>query len=142
MEWNIITNFALSKGNNNTKNKNNIMARTIQTISEFKEMSTLTHDNRKTASENWSKTWGMAYWLDVWLYKEYSIGSLKYRVGQVIQRHTKYNLKKYYLADKEISEKEFFEKANTIEYKPKNRVICTQLKPKYQQLSLFDEEVN
>ena len=40
----------MSKGNNNTKNKNNIMARTIQTISEFKEMSTLTHDNRKTAS--------------------------------------------------------------------------------------------
>ena len=142
MEWNIIANFASSKGNNNnTKNKNN-MLRTIKSISEFKEMATLTHDNRKTASENWSKTWGMAYWLDVWFYKEYSIGSLKYRVGQVVQRHTKYSLKKYYLADKEISEKEFFEMASTIEYKPKNRVIYTQLKPKYQQLSLFDEEVS
>ena len=140
MEWNIITNFALSKGNNKTKNKNNIMARTIQTISEFKEMSTLTHDNRKTASKNWSKTWGLSYWMDVWFYKEYSIGNLKYRVGQVIQRHAKYNLKKYYLADKEITKKEFFEKANTIEYKPKNRMIYTQPKPKYQQLSLFDEE--
>ena len=118
------------------------MARTIQTISEFKEMSNLTHDNRKTASENWSKTWGMAYWLDVWFYKEYSIGSLKYRVGQVVNRHTKYSLKKYYLADKEITEKEFFEMASTIEYKPKNRVICTQPQPKYQQLSLFDEEVS
>lgn len=141
MEWNIITNFASSKGNNNTKNKNNIMAHTIQTISEFKEMSTLTHDNRKTASKNWSKTWGLSYWMDVWFYKEYSIGSLKYRVGQVVQRHTKYSVKKYYLADKEISKKEFFEMASTIEYKPKNRVICTQPKPKYQQLSLFDEEV-
>ena len=140
MEWNIIANFASSKeNNNNTKNKNN-MLRTIKSISEFKEMATLTHDNRKTASKNWSKTWGMAYWMDVWYYKEYSIGSLKYRVGQVVQRHTKYSVKKYYLADKEISEKEFFEKANTIEYKPKNRVICTQPKPKYQQLSLFDEE--
>ena len=29
---------------------------------------------------------------------------------------------------------------NTIEYKPKNRVVYTQPKPKYQQLSLFDEE--
>ena len=130
----------MSKGNNNTKNKNNNMKPTIQTISEFKEMATLTHDNRKTASENWSKTWEMAYWLDVWLYKEYSIGSLKYRVGQVIQRRTKYSLKKYYLADKEITKKEFFEMANTIEYKPKNRVNYTQPKPKYQQLSLFDEE--
>lgn len=129
----------MSKGNNNnTKNKNN-MLRTIKSISEFKEMSTLTHDNRKTASENWSKTWGMAYWMDVWFYKEYSIGSLKYRVGQVVQRHTKYSVKKYYLADKEISEKEFFEMASTIEYKPKNRVNYTQPKPK-QQLSLFDEE--
>ena len=136
MEWNIITNFALSKGNNNTKNKNNIMARTIQTISEFKEMSTLTHDNRKTTSENWSKTWGMAYWLDVWFYKEYSIGSLKYRVGQVIQRHTKYNLKKYYLADKEITKKEFFEKVNTIEYKPKVKPVIKK-QPQAIQLSLF-----
>ena len=140
MEWNIIANFASSKGNNNnTKNKNN-MLRTIKSISEFKEMATLTHDNRKTASKNWSKTWGIAYWMDVWFYKEYSIGSLKYRVGQVVQRHTKYSVKKYYLADKEITEKEFFEMANTIEYKPKNRVIYTQPKPKYQQLSLFDEE--
>ena len=140
MEWNIIANFASSKeNNNNTKNKNN-MLRTIKSISEFKEMATLTHDNRKTASKNWSKTWGMAYWMDVWFYKEYSIGSLKYRVGQVVQRHTKYSVKKYYLADKEISEKEFFEMASTIEYKPKNRVIYTQPKPKYQQLSLFDEE--
>ena len=117
------------------------MLRTIKSISEFKEMATLTCDNRKTASENWSKTWGMAYWLDVWFYKEYSIGSLKYRVGQVVNRHTKYSLKKYYLADKEISKKEFFEMASTIEYKPKSRVIYTQPKPKYQQLSLFDEEV-
>lgn len=118
------------------------MLRTIKSISEFKEMATLTHDNRKTASKNWSKTWGMAYWMDVWFYKEYSIGSLKYRVGQVVQRHTKYSVKKYYLADNEISEKEFFEKANAIEYKPKNRVVYTQPKPKYQQLSLFDEEVS
>ena len=116
------------------------MLRTIKSISEFKEMSTLTHDNRKTASENWSKTWGMAYWMDVWFYKEYSIGSLKYRVGQVVQRHNKYSLKKYYLVDKEITEKEFFEMASTIEYKPKNRVNYTQPKPKCQQLSLFDEE--
>ena len=56
------------------------------------------------------------------------------------QVKTKYNLKKYYLADKEITKKEFFEKVNTIEYKPKNRMIYTQPKPKYQQLSLFDEE--
>ena len=112
------------------------MARTIQTISEFKEMSTLTHDNRKTASENWSKTWGMAYWMDVWFYKEYSIGSLKYRVGQVVQRHTKYSVKKYYLADKEISEKEFFEKANAIEYKPKVKTVIKK-QPQAIQLSLF-----
>ena len=112
------------------------MARTIQTISEFKEMSTLTHDNRKTASENWSKTWGMAYWLDVWFYKEYSIGSLKYRVGQVIQRHTKYNLKKYYLADKEITKKEFFEMASTIEYKSKVKTVIKK-QPQAIQLSLF-----
>ena len=118
------------------------MARTIQTISEFKEMATLTHDNRKTASKNWSKTWGIAYWLDVWFYKEYSIGSLKYRVGQVVNRHTKYSLKKYYLADQEITEKEFLEMARTMENKPKNRMIGTQPQPKYQQLSLFDEEVN
>ena len=116
------------------------MLHTIKSISEFKEMATLTHDNRKTASKNWSKTWGIAYWMDVRFYKEYSIGSLKYRVGQVVQRHTKYSVKKYYLADKEISEKEFFEMASTIEYKPKNRVIYAQPKPKCQQLSLFDEE--
>lgn len=116
------------------------MLRTIKSISEFKEMSTLTHDNRQTASENWSKSWGMTWWMDVWFYKEYSIGSLKYRTGQVVTRYTKYNVTKYYIADKEISKKEFFEMASTIEYKPKNKVIYTQPKPKYQQLSLFEEK--
>ena len=115
------------------------MLRTIKTISEFKEMATLTHDNRATACENLSKTWGLTWWMDVWFYKEYTIDNLKYRVGQVVQRHRKYSVTKYYLDDKEISKKEFFEKANAIEYKPKNRVIYTQPKPKYQQLSLFDE---
>ena len=115
------------------------MKRTIKTISEFKEMATLTHDNRATACENLSKTWGLTWWMDVWFYKEYTIDNLKYRVGQVVQRHHKYSVTKYYLDDKEISEKEFFKMVGTIEYKPKNRVIYTQPKPKYKQLSLFEE---
>lgn len=117
------------------------MLRTIKTIKEFKDMATLTHDNRQIASENWAKTWGIGWWMDLWHYREYSIGSLKYRTGQVIYRHTHENLAKYYLNDEEISKEKFFELAGTIEYRPKNQIVYTQPQPKYQQLSLFDEAV-
>ena len=114
------------------------MLRTIRTISEFKEMATLSHDNRKTASANWAKTWGMSWWKDVWFYKEYTLLSLKYRTGQVVHRHSKYSVTKYYIGDKEISKNKFFELAGTIEYRPKEKESYAQPSPMPQQLSLFD----
>ena len=117
------------------------MLRTIKNLNEFKQVATLTHDNGPVASKNWSKTWGMGWWMDLWHYKEYSIGSLKYRTGKVYYRHRNENITKFYVGDEEISREKFFELAGTIEYRPKNVVIYTQPKPKYQQLSLFDEVV-
>lgn len=118
------------------------MLRTIKNLNEFKHMAILTHDNCSTASKNWSKTWGLGWWMDLWYYKEYSIGSLKYRSGKVCFRHHSENVTKFYVDDKEVSRKEFFELASSIEYIPKNVVVNAQPnKPQYQQLSLFDEVV-
>lgn len=113
------------------------MLHTIKTISEFKKMATLTHDNHEIASSNWAKTWGLGYWFDVWFYKEYSFYGLKYRTGQVIGRHTKHSVTKYYAGDKEISKKEFFGLIATIEYRPKITIMPTRKKVEYKQLSLF-----
>lgn len=115
--------------------------RTIKTISEFKKMATLTHDNKKIASANWAKSWGLGWWFDLWYYKEYCLNSLKYRSGYVILRHHSESVKKYYLGDKEISKKEFFELANTIEYRPIENTVCVKTdqtkKPMATQLTLF-----
>ena len=117
------------------------MLRTIKNLNEFKHMATLTHDNRSTASKNWSETWGLGWWMDLWYYKEYSIGSLKYRSGKVCFRHHSENVTKFYVGDKEVSRAKFFELANTIEYRPTNEVASAQSKPKYRQLSLFDDVI-
>ena len=117
------------------------MLRTIKNLNEFKHMAILTHDNRATASKNWSKTWGLGWWMDLWYYKEYSIGCLKYRTGKVYFRHYSKNVTKFYVDDKEVSRAKFFELANTIEYRPTNEVASTQSKPQYRQLSLFDDVI-
>lgn len=114
------------------------MLQTIKTLSQFKAMATLTHDNREIASKNWAKTWGRTWWWDVWFYKEYSIGCLKYRTGKAHYRHYSESIVKFYINDDEISRAKFFELASTIEYRPKNVIVNTQSKPKqHQQLSLF-----
>ena len=115
------------------------MVRTIKNITEFKQMATLSHDNRSTASKNWSKTWGIGWWFDLWSYKEYSIGCLKYRTGKVYLRHHSESVTKFYVDDKEVSKAKFFELASLIEYRPKDVVVNTQpTQPQYQQLNLFD----
>ena len=117
------------------------MSSTINNLNEFKSMATLTYDNRSVASKNWSKTWGMGWWMDLWHYKEYSIGCLKYRTGKVYFRYNSENVTKFYVGDKEVSRAKFFELANTIEYRPTNEVASAQSKPKYRQLSLFDDVI-
>lgn len=104
-----------------------MMLRTIKTISEFKKMSTMTHDNSKIASANWAKSWGMTYWENVWYYKEYTLRTLKCRTGQVIMRHTKYSVTCFYVGEKEITKEKFLEICGTIEYKPKQ--IEVKVKP-------------
>lgn len=111
----------------------------IETLTEFKEVATLTHDNRETASKNWAKTWGLTYWEDVWYYKEYTIGNLKYRTGQVVQRHTKSFVQKFYFENKEIPQREFIKHAKLIEYKPKIAFYKRPLVKQTKQLSLFED---
>lgn len=80
-------------------------------ISSFKKLATLTHDNTNIAMTNWSKTWGLGYWRNLWAYKEYVYvyGGVKYtyRVGSVRTRHTKYRVSECFYNNEEVSEYKF-----------------------------------
>lgn len=114
----------------------------VMILNEFKNDARVeTFDNTENAQKNWSKCWGLGYWEDLWRYKEYKIGTLKYRTGKVFKRHTNYSLKKFYYKDNEISEKEFKEKISLIEFKPKEIIIKENLiskNKKVKQMSLFE----
>lgn len=126
----ILPTFAAS-----TTTKSNIMEKKVTTLKQFKEMSEMTHDNRESAGKAWSKSWGMAYWENVWFYREYTSGRLSYRSGNVIQRHCQYPHTEFYLDGKEISKSEFFRLANEEGYMERKK-IAKEVK-NVEQLKLF-----
>lgn len=125
------------------------MSQTIQTLSEFKEMAIMTHDNSETAAKNWSKGWGLGYsWFELWRYKEYTLGTLKYRTGKVVYRHGSESVTRFYINNESVSRKAFFKAANEIEFKPKvyepievkpHEVAAKKQKPKYVEGDLFHD---
>lgn len=82
----------------------------MTTIQEFKQ-AVLTnghfYDNSDKAAYNWSRTWGLTWWHDVWFYKEYSLGNLTYRTGKVCMRHRSYSNTEYCIDNKPTSAKDF-----------------------------------
>ena len=60
---------------------------------------------------NWSKTWGLGYWRNLWACKEYTYvyGNVKYtyRVGSVRTRHAKYRVSECFVNNEEVSEYKF-----------------------------------
>lgn len=111
------------------------------TLNELKTDSrTIFYDNSDNAAKNWSKCWGLGWWFDLWRYKEYKLGALMYRTGQVVFRHRKESLTKYYINENETSKKEFMECLSLLSYQPKEfkQNLSKNNTPKAVQLSLFD----
>lgn len=82
----------------------------MTTIQEFKQAAITNghfYDNSSKAASNWSRTWGLTWWRDVWFYKEYRLGNLTYRTGKVCMRHRSYSNREYCIDNNPASEKEF-----------------------------------
>lgn len=76
-------------------------------ITLFKSMATMSHDNRPSAAKAISQSWGNAYWRDCWMYREYTLGNLVYRTGQVIRRHGHKSRVEFLVDGKEVSQYKF-----------------------------------
>ena len=82
----------------------------MTTIQEFKQAALTNghfYDNSSKAASNWSCTWGLTWWRDVWFYKEYRLGNLTYRTGKVCMRHRSYSNREFCIDNNHASEKEF-----------------------------------
>lgn len=82
----------------------------MTTIQEFKQVALTNghfYDNSSKAASNWSRTWGLTWWRDVWFYKEYRLGNLTYRTGKVCMRHHSYSNREFCIDNNPASEKEF-----------------------------------
>lgn len=63
------------------------------TITDFKCVATMTHDNTESASAECGRTWGLSLWRSLWAYKEYTAKSSSgqtfvYRTGRILSRHS------------------------------------------------------
>lgn len=110
-------------------------------ISLFKVMATLSHDNRKSAMEAWGKSWGMAWWRSLWAYREYTLAHLTYRVGKVNMRHYGYQHTEYLINGEEVGKTAFLKEygkllSEGIVLTPKQAALAST-EPVCRQLSLF-----
>jgi len=65
------------------------------------------YDNSEKAGSNWARTWGLTWWRDVWFYKEYRLGKLLYRTGQVRMRHGSHSCTECFIDGAEVSDNRF-----------------------------------
>lgn len=80
------------------------------TIQELKNESSRrgnTYDNSEQAGRNWSRSWGLTWWRDVWFYKEFRLGNIIYRTGKVRLRHRSYTNTEYRINNQSVSKREF-----------------------------------
>ncbi len=111
------------------------------TLSLFKVMATLTHDNRESAMKEWGRTWGMSWWCSLWAYREYTLGHLVYRTGKVNTRHSGYQHTEFLIKGNEVGKTAFIKEyakllSEGIVLAPKSAPVVATA-PAYQQLSLF-----
>lgn len=76
------------------------------------------YDNSASASEYWAKTWGLTYHSLLWFYKEYEVGNLKWKGGQVRLRHGSYRSVDCYIDGEPVSEYRFKKALTTFEFSP------------------------
>lgn len=65
------------------------------------------HDNTKNAMACWSKCWGLGFHNDLWCYKQYTLGNLTYKSGNVVLRHGHYRNTVCYIDGQMVSEYKF-----------------------------------
>lgn len=92
----------------------------MMTITDFKATAEMTHDNKETAMKNWSKSWGIDYWRNLWRYKEYTSTrhgvKYQYRTGQVVVRHGHYSQTEFLIDGHEVSKADFLKSYNDFYY--------------------------
>lgn len=76
------------------------------------------YDNSASASENWAKSWGLTYHSLLWFYKEYEVGNMKWKGGQVRLRHGSYRSVECYIDGERVSEYRFKKALETLEFPP------------------------
>lgn len=76
------------------------------------------YDNSASASEHWTKTWGLTYHSLLWFYKEYEVGNMKWKGGQVRLRHGSYRSVDCYIDGELVSEYRFKKALETFEFPP------------------------
>lgn len=80
------------------------------TIQEFKrEAQRRGHffDNSANAAKALARSWGMTYHSDLWFYKEYTMGNMKWKGGPVRHRHGSYSSIYCYIDGHLVSEYRF-----------------------------------
>ena len=65
------------------------------------------YDNRQNASKAWARSWGLTYWRNIWFYKEYHVGNMLYRAGQIHGRHGGFRYVECEIDGKSVTEYRF-----------------------------------
>lgn len=73
-------------------------------------------NNSASASENWAKSWGLTYHSLLWFYKEYELGNMRWKGGQVRLRHGSYRSVDCYIDGERVSEYRFKKALETFEF--------------------------
>ena len=76
------------------------------------------YDNSANAAEHWAKSWGLTYHSLLWFYKEYEVGNMKWKGGQVRLRHGSYRSVDCYIDGELVSEYRFKKALETFEFPP------------------------
>lgn len=76
------------------------------------------YDNHASAAEHWAKSWGLTYHSLLWFYKEYEIGNMRWKGGQVRLRHGSYRSVSCYIGGEFVSEYRFKKALETFEFPP------------------------
>lgn len=80
------------------------------TLQEFKrEAQRRGHffDNSASASQAWARSWGLTFHSSLWFYKEYTLGNMRWKGGQIRLRHGSYRSVSCYINDEPVSEYRF-----------------------------------
>lgn len=76
------------------------------------------YDNSANASENLAKSWGFTYHSMLWFYKDYTIGNMRWKGGNVRLRNGSYQSVDCFIGDEKVSEYRFKKALETFVFPP------------------------